>query len=306
MHVLEPAWETLKRDFDSACLAARRTARSQLTAELNQIFRRLRHYENEEQWIAAVRDGAAKFSGAFGLFTSTNRTLHLRAQVNLDAPADLTFETSSASAFAAAIESGEPTVALRTPGEVGSALSVSDLSARVRLFRIANAGRTVALLFVVEDEAIDVDALELVSDMAAAVLERQSNQALHSKIAPAPAPEEAAKLPLGPDEKRKISARPAWADLDDNQRALHIKAQRFSRVAVAEMQLLRPEACRAGRKQSNLYMLLQTEIDKAREAYGRQFMKIPSMVDYLHLELVKIAAEGDQEKLGADYPGQLA
>ncbi len=296
MHVLEPAWETLKRDFDSSCLAARRTARSQLAAELNQIFRRLRHYETEEQWISAVRDGAAQFSGAFGLFTYRNRTLQLRAQLNLDAPDDLSFDTSSASAFAGVVESGETTVALRTAGEVGSALSVSDLSARVRLFPIANAGRAVAVLFVVEDEAIDLDALELVSGMAGAVLERQSNQALHSKIAPVPAQGEAPKLPL---------ARPAWADLDDAQRALHIKAQRFSRVAVAEMQLLRAEACRAGRDQNNLYTLLQVEIDKARETYGRQFMKIPSMVDYLHLELVKTAAEGRPEKLGADYPGQL-
>lgn len=296
MHLLEPAWETLKRDFDSACLASRHAACSQLAAELNQIFRRLRHYENEEQWIAAVRDGAAKFSGVFALFTYRNRALQLRAQLNLNAPDDLIIETSSASAFASAIESGEPTVALCTPGEVGVALSASDISARVRLFPIANAGRAVAVLLVREEGSIDVDALELVSGMASAVLERQSNQALHSKIAPIRAPEEAPKL---------AASRPAWADLDENQRALHIKAQRFSRVAVAEMQLMRPEACRAGRDQNNLYTLLQAEIDKAREAYGRQFMKISSMIDYLHLELVKTAAAGNPERLGADYPGQL-
>jgi hypothetical protein len=29
------------------------------------------------------------------------------------------------------------------------------------------------------------------------------------------------------------------------------------------------------------------------------------MGDYLHLELVRTAAEGDELKLGADYPGQL-
>jgi hypothetical protein len=101
------------------------------------------------------------------------------------------------------------------------------------------------------------------------------------------------------------SALPAWADLDERQRALHIRAQRFSRVIVAEMQLFRPEACRAGREQANLYIFLKSELDKARETYRKQFMTIPSMVDYLHLELVHSVADGDELKLGADYPGQL-
>jgi hypothetical protein len=102
-----------------------------------------------------------------------------------------------------------------------------------------------------------------------------------------------------------IPALPAWADLDEQQRTLHIRAQRFSRVTIAEMQLFRPEACRAGREQSNLYIFLKGELDKAREIYRKQFMTIPSMVDYLHLELVRTVAGGDELKLGADYPGQL-
>ncbi len=101
------------------------------------------------------------------------------------------------------------------------------------------------------------------------------------------------------------SGLPPWADLSEEQRSLHLRAQRFSRVTVAEMQLSRPEACRAGRQQSNLYVFLKQEIDSARNSYRNQFMTIPSMVDYLHLELVSVAAEGDELKMGADYPGQL-
>jgi hypothetical protein len=86
---------------------------------------------------------------------------------------------------------------------------------------------------------------------------------------------------------------------------LHVRAQRFARVKVAEMQLARPDACRAGLQQSNLYVFLRHEIDKARETYRKQFMTIPSMVDYLHLELVGTAVGNDEQKLGADYPGQL-
>jgi hypothetical protein len=96
-----------------------------------------------------------------------------------------------------------------------------------------------------------------------------------------------------------------WADLDESQRQLHIRARRFARVAVAEMQLSKPEACRAGREQGDLYLFLKNEIDKAREIYSRQFRTMSSMADYLHLELVRNAAEGEDLKLGADYPGQL-
>jgi hypothetical protein len=84
-----------------------------------------------------------------------------------------------------------------------------------------------------------------------------------------------------------------------------VRAQRFSRVKVAEMELSRPEACRAGREKGNLYLFLKNEIEAARNAFREQFMLIPSMVDYLHLELVRAAAEGDEKRLGADYPGQL-
>jgi len=71
------------------------------------------------------------------------------------------------------------------------------------------------------------------------------------------------------------------------------------------MQLSRPDACHAGRQQGNLYVFLRQEIDRARATYRKQFMIISSMVDYLHIELVRTAAGGDEQQLGAEYPGQL-
>ena len=109
-----------------------------------------------------------------------------------------------------------------------------------------------------------------------------------------------APLPLA-----NVGTLPAWADLDEHQRQLHMRAQRFARVTVAEMQLAKPGECRAGRAKADFYLFLNKEIDKAREIYRKQFMTISSMVDYLHLELVQTAVEGDERKLGADYPGQL-
>ncbi len=305
MHALESAWEALKRDFDSACLRAGDSMRLRLTADLNQVFRRLRHYENEDQWIGAVRDGISKFAGEFGIFIQKDGLFVLRAEQSLGVPDGLEIAAASAHAFAAASESRDSVVALRSSSEVGVSLSQEPPSSRAHLFPMTNSDRVVALLFVVDNGALDVNALELVAVMASAVLERRSNQAIHSQIEPASVRSvpEAGKNSEG--TKLKRPSLPAWGNLSEDQRLTHVRAKRFSRAAVAGMELSRPESCRAGREQNNLYMFLQPEIDKARENYRKQFMTLPSMVDYLHFELIDTAAEGDESKLGADYPGQL-
>ncbi|HEY7209636.1 MAG TPA: hypothetical protein VH477_05125 [Bryobacteraceae bacterium] len=297
MHVLDSAWDAIKREFESASVEKQLNARRQITGELNRLFRRFRHYEDEEQWLAALRDGAALASHEFAIFTVANGELRLRARQNIALEEPVTLAVSSANAFRAAIESREPVTSLRRAGEVGAVLAREESSARAHLFPIANGGRVVAVVFAAGDETLDLDGMELISSMASAVLERQANQTIHAQIAP---------LVRHVDEQRGEGVRelPGWSTLSESDRRLHSKAQRFSRVAVAEMQLARPEACRAGREQNNLYLFLQSEIDKARESYRRQFMTISSMVDYLHLELL-CAVGGDERKLGADYPGHL-
>ncbi len=304
MHPLDSAWDALKRDFDTAYSNAARSGRRQLATDLNQILRRFRQYENEEQWIAALLDGASSFAAQFAIFTYSAGNLRLRAQLNLNLPEHEQFPVSSAQAFTAVIESSDPLIALRTASEVGSLLSSSDSSARAHLFPIANAGRTVAILFAVEDESLGVNGLELVAGMAAAVIERRSNLSLHSQIAPAPQ-SPPIQEPGTAQPSQRVRSLPPWINLSASERELHRKARRFSRVAIAEMQLARPEACRAGREHNNLYMFLRKEIDKARETYRKQFLTTPAMVDYLHLELIAHAAQGDETILGADYPGQL-
>ncbi len=309
MHVLESAWESLKREFDAACSQSTQAARLQTTNELKQFVRRLRQYETETEWIASILNGAAKFAGQFALFSLQDGHVRLRGQQNLDLPNDLSFPLTSAAAFKSAVESKDAVIALRSPGEVGSPLGTPGQQDRAHLFPITNGSRVSAILFAPDAGHIDTQALELIAGIGSLVLERQANSSLHAQIAPA-RPESHAALspePVAPNvrNKTRVSALPVWADLNEPQRALHIRAQRFSRVAIAEMQLFRPEACRAGREQANLYIFLKGELDKAREAYRKQFMTVPSMVDYLHLELVNTIAEGDELKLGVDYPGQL-
>jgi hypothetical protein len=316
MHLLEPAWESLKREFDAACLQSAHAVRGQMAHELNQFVRRLRQYRTEAEWVSGVLSEAGKFAGRLGVFFLDQSIVRLRGQQNLGLPDACAFPLSSAAAFVSAVETKDPVVALRSSGEVSSQLSSPNPSDRAHLFPVTNGARVAAVIFT-DTEHVDIDGLELVAGIGSLVLERQSNVSLHAQIAPVQPPANQPEIGTAPrtgpsasDGVRSSPSRPqvlpAWAALNEPDRSLHLRAQRFSRVSVAEMQLSRPEACRAGRETWNLYVFLRTELDKTRDLYRKQFMTIPSMIDYLHLELVRSAAEGDDLKLGAEYPGPLA
>lgn len=275
-----------------------------IMCQLNQLLRRFRQYEKQAEWIGAVLDGSSRFAARSALFAFEGGLFRLRGQNNLEMTENASFSKADAGAFRAAVDSMDHVIALRTPAEVSEPLSSPNPRDRAHLFPVLNGARAVAVLFATGegDRDLDADGLELVAGMASMALERRSNTALHAQIATArPVAESEPKLPVC-DENSKL---PEWVNLNPEQRSVHIRAQRFSRVTVAELQLARPEACRGGREQKNLYLFLKNEIEKARETYRKQFMTIPSMVDYLHLELVRTAAEGDELKLGADYPGPL-
>jgi hypothetical protein len=299
MHSLDPVWETVKRQFEVARSESAQGARSKAIAELNQLLRRLRQYQTEGEWNSALLDGVSQFVSHVALFTFRDGVLYLRAQRNLNLAEDLSFPAAEAAAFETAIHSKDTVVALRSSSEVGEPLTSSDSDERAQVTPIMNGPRVVAVLFASNHDHTGLDAIELIAGLASTVLERQSNASLHTHIALQPL----ATAPRSSDPN--LNSMPHWADLDEDQRALHVRAQRFARVKIAEMQLSRPAACRAGREQGNFYLFLRKEIDTARETYREQFMTNPSMVDYLHLELVRTAAGGIEQKLGADYPGQL-
>jgi hypothetical protein len=55
-------------------------------------------------------------------------------------------------------------------------------------------------------------------------------------------------------------------------------------------------------KRSDLYLVLKSEIDAARDAYKKEF---PGVIDYLYLELVGNLANNDDRLLGPLFPGPL-
>jgi hypothetical protein len=309
MQDFEAAARSVEREVESP---ERQAARLQLTNELNQLLRRLRSYSNEGEWATALNEGASRFAGESAIFAVESGTLRLRAQSGLRLTPTLSIPLNSAAAFSAAMQSKDPVVALRTPAEVGEALSNGDRRDRAHIFPIQNGSRLVAVIFAAGRDRIDINGLELLAGVASLALQRPGNTALHTQIAPVSTVTASPSEPeTGPGEKgtrtdvARARSLPVWANLPPDERDRHIRAQRFARVKVAQMEISKPEACRAGRKESNFYLFLKREIDSARDSYRKQFMTTPHMPDYLHLELVRTAAEGQEQKLGADYPGQL-
>jgi hypothetical protein len=309
MQDFEAAAHCLEREVESP---DRQAARLQLTNELNQLLRRLRSYSSEGEWTTALNEGVSRFAAESAIFAVEGETLRLRAQSGLTLTPTLSIPLSSAAAFSAAMQSKDPVVALRTPSEVGEALSNGDRRDRAHIFPIQNGSRLVAIIFAAGRDHIDVNGLELLAGVASLALQRPENFALHTRIAATPAvPSSPSEPETGAGEKKtrtasaQVRSLPVWAHLPPEERDRHIRAQRFARVKVAQMEISKPEACRAGRKDNNFYLFLKREIDSARDSYRKQFMTTLDMPDYLHLELVRRAAEGQEQKLGADYPGQL-
>ncbi len=287
-----------------------KAARRDLIQKLNQTARRLRHFENESQWSHTLVDATRGFCGRAALFLIRDRKLHLEASRNVDGPAppeDIALD--AAPAFATAVETRDTLVAMRTPGELSAPLadllgaSLDSGNTRCCLFPLVTRHGVPAVLYADSDD-VDVDALELLTATAGAVMEARPEPALAPPPAPpvVPAPAETL-VSIAPAPKPEILS---WFTLSREDRELHLRAQRFARVQVAGIRLYQSEKVKNGRSAHDLYTSLKEEIDSAREAFRREILDASdSMVDYLHLELVRTLANDDAELLGQDYPGPM-
>ncbi|MGP0072365.1 MAG: hypothetical protein ACLPWF_10595 [Bryobacteraceae bacterium] len=288
---------------------ASETARRELIQKLNQVARRLRDFENERQWANTLVDSTRGFCGRAALFLVRERKLYLETTRNFD-DADLADRVplEDAPAFAAAIETRDTLVAMRSSGELSGPIDtyLGEGDAKVYLFPVVTRQEVSAVLYA-DSGDVDVDGLELLVAMAGAVLHPQTAakpvrtapaDGLVSITVPAVAPPQTA-----PTQKPEILS---WFTLSRGDRELHLRAQRFARVQVAEIMLYQSERVKNGRTAHDLYTSVKTEIDSAREAFRRDFLNASeSMVDYLHLELLRTLANDDAEVLGRDYPGTM-
>jgi hypothetical protein len=298
MHPLDPAWQALIAQFETAQARAAVDARSRVSEDLNQTARRLKQYKTDSEWYAAVVDGVALFAPEVALFSVEGDRFLLKGARGLALGDNLAISRMEAAAFRNALDSGELAVVLATAGEVSEPLAAAVSVNRALLVPVSNGERIAAVLFCVARDGTDTNAIELIVNMASSVLERHSRAPSHMQIAAAPTAAQ-------PQSPKTDPSRVPWDEIPEPDRLQHVRARRMARVKVAEMQLYRPEACQAGRTQKNIYLFLKREIDSARDIFREQFLTTKSMADYLHLELLARLAQNDNALLGADYPGQM-
>lgn len=311
-------------------------SRRALAEELNQGVRRLRQAADPDDLYSTLLDVTLPFcdqAAVFSICEKRARAERMRRPAEVHAGEDraaaslpaLEFPVSEAAAFATALDSRDPVIAMTTPAEVSPALvrllnHKSD--ERAYLFPLA-AGDTVAGIFYASSN-VQAQPIELFSEVAGLQL-----RALASGPDRAAAPEvflqadvsgadQQPSEPLvsisGPVSKQpKESGTPSgvpaphnqWWDLSPKEQQQHLAAQRFARVQVAEMRLARPDAVRSGRVARDLYGAFKESVDAARSGFREKHMASPTMVDYLHLELVRSLAHDDANLLGPSYPGPL-
>jgi hypothetical protein len=285
--------------------AGRERTRRELAEQLNQAVRRLRQASGTEELAATLVDAAGGFTSGAALFRiDGDRARGERIRGVAEGAADSfpgTFiPLASAPALAGAVESREPVTAVALPSEVSvemATLAEHPPEARVSIYPIEGRERVAALLYTWGE--VQGASTELLCQVAASVwtglepvLAPQPPLVQIVTPEPAPAPE--------------TPAARTWDTLPPEEQRVHLRAQRFARVHVAEMRLHEGQAVQSGRSRRDLYGALRSSIDAAREKFRAGFFApCPSMVDYLHLELVRTLAHDDPELLGQDYPGPL-
>ena len=290
--ILEDRIDGIARELDALVVESQECARRESAEQLNQAVRRLRIAGDPEELCGTLEHAASQFAqNALVFRIEEGVARHERIEIPL----------SESPAFTDAVESREPRTFATAASQVPVALiglPGHPTGGRASAFPIDAEDRVVALLYV--SGRVQSAAVELLSQVTAI--------AWGSLVVPAP--EEAATPPapelvsIAPAPARASAA--TWESLSTEDQQLHLRAQRFARVQVAEMRLYESDAVQSGRARGDLYGALKKPIDAARQTYREQFFaRCPNMVDYLHLELLRTLANDDSDLFGRDYPGPL-
>jgi hypothetical protein len=321
------AGKELEKAVASRVLEQRERLAREIGDEFNQTVRRLRRRGEDEELYAALLDAAARFCGRAIVLISdpcsslkngesdesqsrpirqnpadrlNSRFLRIAGSRGLPEKATATLlgteiTVADAPALAGAIDSMDTLVTMRTSSELSerlvTVLGGEAPGAKAFLFPVVSGEKTVALLYAdAGDRDVRAGPLELFTSVAGLLLGSRITESVLVTSQRRPA--------------RTIVS--DWAELAPEDQRIHLRAQRFARVQVAKMRLYSSDAVESGRARRNLYAELRDEIDAGRESFRLQFV-VPcsSMVDYVHLELVRTLANDDASLLGSLYPGPL-
>jgi hypothetical protein len=295
--LLQERFAALTSDVESLFAEAREQTRREFAEQLNQSVRRLRLADDPEEVCATLADSAACFASGALLFRIVNGAAR---NPRLDVP------LADAPALRAAADGNDPVVALATPAEVSPPLVDMlghDATARAHIFPVPAHHGIGALVYtwgIVQGPAIELLAQVAGAVWAAMPEPKPEPEPVVQLVTIVPAPP--ASDPAPPATPKPVST---WNELPLGEQQIHLRAQRFARVHIAEIRLQHADEVKSGRARRNIYEALREPIDSAREVFRAQFFQCPSMVDYLDLELTRTLANEDPELLGHSYPGPL-
>jgi hypothetical protein len=308
-------------------------SRRALAEELNQAVRRLRQAANLDDLYSVLLDVTVPFcdqAAVFSVHEKRVRAERIRRHGGVPAGESSTrgqplprleIPTSQAAAFATAIDTRDPVIAMSAPGEVSDALVGlfgHKRDDRIYLFPMVVNEAVAGILYATG--RVQGQVLELLAGVAAQQCQiftlaagwpagpesasrqqRLSDQIVTiSSATPNGSPAEAAGKPVNTGQRSE------WTALSRGEQHLHLAAQRFARVQVAEMRISKLDVLRSASETRDIYGALKSPIDAAREEFREKHMtSSPTMVDYLHLELVRSLANDDAILLGPNYPGPL-
>jgi hypothetical protein len=121
-------------------------------------------------------------------------------------------------------------------------------------------------------------------------------------------PAEVATVAAEPQAARRTGRRMDLPiEVAEDERRLHTDARRFARLLVSEIKLYNEQQVNEGRQTKDLYDRLRDSIERSREMYNKRVKPpVAEKFDYFHYELVSGLAEGEEARLGSNYPGSAA
>ena len=306
--LLEDRFSQVSKEIENLFAEARHQGRRELAEQLNQAVRRLRHCGDTEELAATLVDAVGAFAAGAALFriedaVAKGERIRGVTEDLADRFVSLEVPLGDAAALAGAVESRDPVIAASAASQVSQPLMDffgHESEGRVSIYPIVVRDQVPALVYVWG--AVNGSIVEMLSQIGAAVW-----IGIVPPVPPAPPVEEAAPLvQIAASPAPEPPPKPTWESLSAEEQQVHFRAQRFARVQVAEMRLYQGDAVQSGRAQRDLYGALRKTIDQARRSFHESFYPHSStMVDYLHLELVRTLANDDAELMGRDYPGPL-
>lgn len=290
-------WKDLLAGLPAAVEEAVEIASREAAEALNQAIRRIAQSPTVPDALGALVDATPPFCDVAAVL-SLNDGQAQAVRSKGTAVSSVPFEIASAPALATLLETREPVAAVATPAQLSLSLSQSLAAPESTAYLFPLKVRQEVVAALAAAGRVKAGAMECLSEAASLRLEiLLPPPALPSSAPPRPQPAAREK-----EAKREPSV---WDSLSPELQRIHLQAQRFARVKVAELRLYHAESVREGRAKSDIYGALRSEIDKLRGEYQKDYAGSPTMVDYLHLELLRTLAHDDDRLLGANYPGPL-